>query len=151
MIPLDAEPPARSPRLWLIAAFALCCFPIVARTAHPLDEQLFLPITPLDRTDGSRAEQWEFLEACRAHLPAHPAFTILAEDPDTAMSLFMMSFGAYPSSLPLPTTYYRMQVPEVGRQADFVLAYRKAPPADWNLRLVARVRHGAVYARVPAP
>ena len=54
-------------------------------------------------------------------------------------------------SIPLPTTYYRMQMPEVGRQADFVLAYRKAPPADWNLRLVARVRHGAVYARVPAP
>jgi hypothetical protein len=150
MIPPDDES-TRSARLWLIAAFALCCFPIVARTAHPLDEQLFLPITPLDRTDGNRAEQWAFLEACRAHLPANAAFTILASDPDTAMSLFMMSIGAYPSSLPLPTTYYRMRMPEIGRQADFVLAYRRLPPADWNLRLVASVKDGAIYARVPAP
>lgn len=151
MIPPDAEPPARSPRLWLIAAFALCCFPIVARTAHPLEEQLFLPVTPLDRTDGARAEQWAFLEACRAHLPANAAFTVLAQDTDTAMSLFMMSIGAYPASRPLPTTYYWMRTPEIGRQADFVLAYRQPPPTDWTLRLVARVRDGAVYARVPAP
>ena len=151
MTPADAGPPARSPRLWLIAAFALCCFPIVARTRLPLDEQLFFPVTPMDRTDGARAEQWAFLEACRAHLPPQPVFTILAEDPDTAMALFMMSIGAYPDSLPLPTTYYGMPMAEIGRQADFVLAYRRLPPPDWNLRLVARVRHGAVYARVPAP
>jgi len=151
MTPADPGPPARSPRLWLIAAFALCCFPIVARTTHPLDEQLFVPVTPMDRTDGARAEQWAFLEACRAHLPPQPVFTIIAEDPDIAMALFMMSIGAYPDSLPLPTTYYGMPMPEVGRQADFVLAYRRPPPPDWNLRLVARVRHGAVYARVPAP
>ncbi len=151
MIPPDADPTARSPRPWLIAAFALCCFPLVARTTHTLDEQVFLAITPLDRTDGNRAEQWAFLESCRPHLPPSPVFTILAKDPETSMSLFMMSIGAYPDSLPLPTTYYRMPTPEVGRQADFVLAYRRLPPADWNLRLVARVRHGAVYARVPTP
>lgn len=151
MIPPGADPPARSPRLWLIAAFALCCFPLVGRTKQTFDEQVFIPITPLDRTDGSRAEQWAFLESCRSHLPPSPVFTVLARDPDTSMSLFMMAIGAYPHSLPLPTTYYRMQMPEIGRQADFVLAYRRPPPADWNLRLVARVRHGAVYARVPAP
>jgi len=151
MNPADADPPGRSPRLWLIAAFALCCFPIAARTAHPLDEQLFVPITPLDRTDGVRAEQWSFLEACRPHLPPQPVFTIVAEDPDAAMSLFMMSIGAFPDSLPLPTMYYGMPAPEIGRQADFVLAYRQPPLPHWNLRLVARVRHGAVYARLPAP
>ncbi len=151
MNPPRTAPPSRSPRLWLIAALALCCFPIAARMAHPLDEQLFLPITPLDRTDGARAEQWAFLESCRPHMPANAAFTVVAEDPETAMSLFMMSFGAYPRSLPLPTTYYQMRMPEIGRQADFVLAYRTAPPAGWNLRLVARVRHGAVYARPAAP
>jgi hypothetical protein len=151
MIPPNGDPPARSARLWLIAAFALCCFPIVARTAHPLGEQLFLPITPLDRTDGNRAKQWAFLESCRSHLPSNAVFTILADDPDTAMSLFMMSIGAFPYSLPLPTSYYRMLMPEVGRQADFVLAYRCSPPADWHLRLVANVQHGAIYARVAAP
>lgn len=151
MIPPDGDPPGRSARLWLIAAFALCCFPIVARTAHPLDEQLFLPITPLDRTDGARAEQWAFLESCRSHLPSSAVFTILANDSDTAMSLFMMSVGVFPYSLPLPSSYYRTLTPGVGRQADFVLTYRRLPPADWNLRLVASVKDGAIYARVPAP
>ena len=151
MTPADPGPTSRSPRLWLIAAFALCCFPIVARTTHPLDEQLFVPVTPMDRTDRARAEQWAFLEACRAHLPPQPVFTILADDSDTEMALFMMSIGAYPDSLPLPTTYYGTDTPEIGGQAPLVLAYRRVPPPDWNLRLVARVRHGAVYARASAP
>lgn len=151
MIPPDGDPAARSARLWLIAAFALCCFPILARTRHPLDEQLFLPVTPLDRTDGARAEQWAFLESCRSHLPSNAVFTVLAEDSETAMSLFMMSIGAFPYSLPAPSSYYQMPTPDVGREADFVLTYRCLPPPDWNLRLVARVKDGAVYARVPLP
>ena len=144
MTPADAGPPARSPRLWLIAAFALCCFPIVARTTHPLGEQLFVPVTPLDRTDGARAEEWAFLQACRAHLPPQPVFTILAENPDTEMALFMMSIGAYPDSLPLPTTYYGLATPEIGGQAPLVLAYRRAPRARWEEHLVERQSHCAI-------
>ena len=147
--PDEAASP-RSARLWLIAAFALCCFPIVARTAHPLDEQVFLPTTPLDRTDSARAEEWAFLESCRSHMPENAVFTVLANDSDTAMSLFMMSVGVFPYSLPVPSTYYRTSTPE-GRQADFVLTYRRLPPADWDVRLVEKVKDGAIYARVAAP
>ena len=86
MGPADAGPPAGSPRLWLIAAFALCCFPIVARTAHPLDEQLFVPVTPLDRTDGARAQSRGFSwRRAGRHLPPAARVGILAEDPETAM------------------------------------------------------------------
>jgi hypothetical protein len=151
MIPSARDPPSRSVPLWLAAAFVLCCFPIVARTAHPLGEQLFLPITPLDRTDGNRAKQWAFLESCRPYFPPASSITVLADDPDTAMSLYMMSIGAFPYSLPLPSSYYGLLTPEEGRKADFVLAYGRPPPAGWPLRLVANVENGAIYARVAAP
>jgi hypothetical protein len=151
MIPPGGDAPARSVRLWLVAAFALCVFPIVARTTRPLDEQLFLPVTPLDRTDGERARQWAFLESCRSHIPSNAEFTIVAEDPRTAMSLYMMSIGAFPFSLPLPSSYYGTPTPEAGGTAAFVLAYGRLAPEASNLRLVARVRDGAIYARRPAP
>jgi hypothetical protein len=151
MIPSASNPRPRSVRLWLAAAFVLCCFPIVARTAHPLGEQLFLPVTPLDRTDGIRAKQWAFLESCRPHFPPASSITLLADDPDTAMSLYMMSIGAFPYSVPLPSSYYGLLTPEEGRKADFVLAYGHPPPDDWPLRLVANVENGSIYVRVAAP
>ena len=151
MIPSASNHRPRSVRLWLAAAFVLCCFPIVARTARPLGEQLFLPVTPLDLTDGIRAKQWAFLESCRPHFPPASSITLLADDPDTAMSLYMMSIGAFPYSVPLPSSYYGLLTPEEGRKADFVLAYGHPPPSDWPLRLVANVENGAIYARVAAP
>ena len=151
MIPRAGNPRSRPVRLWLAAAFVLCCFPIVARTAHPLGEQLFLPVTPLDRTDRVLAKQWAFLESCRPHFPPASIITVLADDPDTAMSLYMLSIGAFPYSLPLPSSYYGRLTPEEGHKADFVLAYGRPPPAGWPLRLVANVENGAIYARVAAP
>jgi len=151
MSPSAGDPRSRSVTLWLVAAFALCFFPIAARTARPLDEQLRLPVTPLDRTDGRLAKQWMFLESCRPHVAPASSLTVIADDPDAAMSLYMMSIGAFPYSLPLPSSYYGLLTPEEGRKAEFVLAYRRPPPADWPLRLVANVEDGAIYARVAAP
>lgn len=143
----NASPRNRPALPWLAAAIALCGFPIAARLGRPLGEQIFLPVTPLDRTDGERARQWAFLESCRPYLPPTATMTVIAGDTETEMSLFMMAIGAYPRSIPFPTSYWGKRMPEVGRQADFILAYRRTPPGDWPVRLVATVENGAVYAR----
>jgi hypothetical protein len=134
---------------WLAGAAVLALFPLWRFFARPLREQLRLPLTPVDRVDGARARQWQFLEESRAHVPPKSSFTVLAEDPDVEMALYMMSYGVLLDTLPLPTRYYGNPTAYSGREAKYVLAFGlpEAPePAD-RLRLVARVAGGAVYER----
>ena len=137
----------RARLVWLAGAVALVVFPLGRFFARPLREQLALPITPIDRLDPARARQWLFLAESRAHLPAKPSFTVLAEDPDVEMALYMMSFGIVEDGLPLPTRYYGNPTPELGRDARFILAFGLAGNPDPSARLVARVFGGAVYER----
>ena len=81
----------RLARLWLAGALVLCLFPLAPRFFHPLREQLILPTTPLDRTEGKSAREWLFLESCRPFLPSNARFTVLAADSDTEMALYMMA------------------------------------------------------------
>jgi hypothetical protein len=131
--------------VWLAGALAILAFPLIFQ--RPTVDPLRLPTTPVDLVDPARARQWLFLSESRAHLPPHPSFTVVAEDPDVEMALYMMSFGIVADGLPLPTRYYGNPTPEAGRDARFILAYGlsedPAPPA----RLVARVPGGAVYER----
>jgi hypothetical protein len=133
--------------VWLAGAAVLVVFPLSRFFDRPLRQELRLPITPVDRVDSARARQWMFLEESRAHLPPKASFTILADDAEVEMALYMMSFGVVPDGLPLPTRYYGNPTPEFGREARYVLAYDLADAPDPAARLVARVSAGAVYER----
>ncbi len=138
-------------RLWLVAAALLCAFPLGMRLSRPLAGQLRLPATPIDETARDRARQWMFLDSCAPWLPPHASFTIVAKDPDEEMSLFMMAFGRYPGTYPMPHTYYRQPQPDDAAKARYVLRYGLPDPVEPGLRLVARVDGGAVYERTPPP
>ena len=129
----------------------LVLFPLARFLGRPLRQELRLPVTPVDRVDPARARQWLFLAESRSHLPPKASFTVLADDPDVEMALYMMSFGVVPDGLPLPTRYYGNPTPEFGREARYVLAFDLAEAPEPASRLVARVRGGAVYERPPAP
>ena len=139
----------RSRIAWLAGAAVLVLFPLWRFFERPLREQLRLPLTPVDRVDGARARQWLFLEESRPHVPPKSSFTVLADDPDVEMALYMMSFGVLQDGLPLPTSYYGNPTAEYGREARYVLAFDlpDAPEPPSRLRLVARVPGGAVYER----
>lgn len=139
-------------RLWLATAAVLCAISLGRMLALRPDAWFTLPITPVDRVDGTRARQWLFLESSRPHVPAGASFTVVAEDPDVEMALYMMSFGLFPKCLPVPTRYYGIPTAEDGRTARYVLAFgEKAADArgdaDDPMRLVARVAGGAVFDR----
>ena len=138
---------ARVRAVWFVGAFALVLFPLARFFRQPLREELRLPTTPVDRVDPARATQWLFLTESRRHLPPKPSFTVLAEDPDVEMSLYMMSYGVVEDGLPLPTRYYGNPTPEFGREARYVLAFGLPDVPEPSARLVARVRGGAVYER----
>jgi hypothetical protein len=133
--------------VWFAGATLLVVFPLVRFFDRPLRDQLRLPLTPVDRVDAGRARQWTFLEESRRHLPPKSSFTVLAEDPEVEMALYMMSYGVVPDGLPLPTRYYGSPTPEYGREARFVLAFELPDAPDPAARLVARVPGGAVYER----
>ena len=136
--------------LWFGGAAVLVIIPLARFLEKPVREQLRLPLTPVDRVDPARARQWMFLEESRNHLPPKSSFTVVAEDPDVEMALYMMSYGALPDTLPLPTRYYGNPTPEFGREARFVLAFDLAEPPEPGARLIARVSNGAVYERTDA-
>ena len=133
--------------VWFTGAAALVVFPLARFLDGPLREQLRRPVTPVDRVDSERARQWMFLEEIRQHLPRKSSFTVVAKDPDVEMALYMMSYGALPDTLPLPTRYYGKPTPEFGREARFVLAFDLAELPEPDARVVARVHSGTVFER----
>jgi len=136
---------------WLAAAAVLGLFPLVPRFSQPLDRQLRVPATPLDNTDGERAQEWAFLDACARWIPRNGSFTVVAAEPRIEMAIFMMAVGHYPGTYPFPNRYYHHPTPAEGARAQFVLRYRLPDPDDPNLRLIARVPDGAIYERTTAP
>jgi len=148
--PTSGAPPRRL-RLWLIGALVLCLFPLAPRLVRPLREQLQLPVTPVDRTDGRRAREWLFLDSCRPYVPPGARFTVIADEPHAEMSLFMMAIGLFPESRPLPHSHFLVPALVQAARAKYVLEYRRSTPADPGARLVARVADGAVYERSVPP
>jgi hypothetical protein len=134
--------------VWLAGAALVALFPLWRFFERPLREQLRFPITPVDRVDDARARQWLFLAESRPHVPPRSSFTVLAEDPDVEMALYMMSYGILPDGLPLPTRYYGNPTPDHGREARYVLAFGLPDLPEPSVRLVARVSGGAVYERM---
>jgi hypothetical protein len=137
----------RAPAVWFAGAALLLVFPLARFFGRPLREELRLPVTPVDRVDPARADQWLFLSESRRHLPPKPTFTVLAEDPDVEMALYMMSYGVVEDGLPLPTRYYGNPTPEFGSEARYVLAFGLPEAPEPSARLVATVPGGAVYER----
>jgi hypothetical protein len=80
-------------------------------------------------------------------VPPKSSFTVVADDRDVEMALYMMSFGVIPDGLPLPTSYYGNPTPEYGRDARYVLAFDLTDAPEPGARLIARVQGGAVYER----
>jgi hypothetical protein len=87
---------------------------------HRPDEADFSLRSPFDNTRSGHAEQWIFLSEAARHVPPGASFTVLAEDPETEMSLFMISVGLLPEASPLPSSYYGRPT-SAGDRARFVL------------------------------
>ncbi len=137
----------RGTALWIAGAALVCASSLWGWLRPEHGDPFRLPITPVDRVDGARARQWLFLESSRTHVPPKASFTVLADDPDVEMALYMMSFGVIPDGLPLPTRYYGNPTPQYGREADYVLAFGLSGAPEPRARLVAEVAGGAVYVR----
>ena len=95
---------------------------LVLRGALGLEVSRLPPKTPFDGTRSGHAEQWRFLDAASHLVPEGATFTIHAADPETEMSLYMMSVGLLPESTAIPATYWGQAVAASGR-ARFVLTF----------------------------
>lgn len=140
--------PHRAARIWLAAALLLLVFPLRRWIAAPSHRLLTLPATPVDHNDREAARQWLFLWQARAFVPPGSSYTVLGPSPDVEMNLFMISLGLFPRAQGLPSSYYGVPAPEVGGQARYVLAFRRAAPPGLELR--RSLDEGAVYERPAA-
>ena len=136
-------------RLGLAAAMLMLAVPLANELASPGGASWAPPVTPSDRSPGSAARWWRFLDLAREHLPEGVTFTVVASDSSSEMRLFMIAMGLFPDHQVLPTSYFGKPVPGIGGQAEYVLAFGDAHP-DGKTELVARLRNGAVYRRKAA-
>lgn len=135
---------------WLCGAILLCAFP-ASRWLTASRDDLRLPSSPVDRTDGERGRQWLFLESCRPHVPPGAPVSVVARDGEVEMALYMMAIGIFPANVVVPHTYYLRAMPDEFRRAQWILAFDPDPPGIEGAELVARVRDGAVYRRRSVP
>jgi len=100
----------------IISTAVLVSLPLrVAEVNHSLR-------TPFDNTDSGHAAQWSFLSEASHHVPAGASFTVVADDRDLEMSLYMMAVGLLPEAVALPSSYYGRSAP-IGERAGFVLKF----------------------------
>lgn len=132
--------------LGLMAAVLMLSAALAIELASPDGLGWAPPVTPSDRSPGSEAEWWQFLDLAREHLPEGVSFTVIASDATSEMGLFMIAMGLILDHQILPTSYFGKPYPEVGGRAEFVLAFGDARP-DGTVELVARLGNGAVYRR----
>lgn len=108
---------------------------------------LRVPATPLDRTSEHAARLWSFLMEARDTIPAGASYTVEARDRDDEMNLYMLSLGIFCRQEALPSSYFGVPTPDLGRRARFVLVYGVAPSRIAQARLVRAVPSGGVYER----
>ncbi len=143
---MTSADPGRRPLLWLLGAVLLCAFAASSWLPRSGDD-LRLPSSPVERTDGGRAREWLFLESCRPHVPPEASVSVVAGDGATEMAVYMMAIGLFPENALVPHSYYLRATPEEFRRAQWILVYRADGPGIENAELVARVPDGAVYRR----
>jgi len=83
--------------------------------------------SPFDNMQSRHAEQWTFLKDAARHVPDGTSFTVVAQDRETEMSLFMMAVGLLPHAASLPSSYYGQSTP-IGETARFVLEFEGSTP-----------------------
>ena len=139
---------ARRPAgLWLAAAFLLLSFPLLRWHRIPAGERWPVSDTPLNLTNSAVAEEWRFLKRAGESVPPGASFTVLAEDADREMSLFMVAIGLLPDRWPLPSSYFKK--PEAaGARAEYVLAFGCDSRGAAGAVLVRRLPGGCVFRRV---
>jgi hypothetical protein len=137
---------SRPALLWLAATFLLLFFPLLGWHRIPAGDRWRLPDTPLDRTNPAAAQEWRFLRRARAWVPPGASFTVLAEDRNREMSLFMISIGLLPDRWPLPSSYF-LQPDASGARAEYVLAFQCDPRGAAGGILIRRLPDGCVYRR----
>ena len=105
------------------------------------------PETPLDLTSRHGARLWAFLMEASDAIPAGASYTVEAEDLGDEMTLYMLSLGIFFKQKALPSSYFGVATPDLGRRARFVLVYGVAPSRVAQARLVRAVGSGAIYDR----
>lgn len=134
--------------IWLIAAMLVVVFQFVdfaaARTPRLRASGL-----PVSRVHSNLEAQWRYLREAAEAVPPGASYTIAARDPDTEMSLLMLSLGVLLDRRPSPATYFNRPMRGGGRDARFILAFGGLRPSDERVRMVRNTRWGQVYERVP--
>ena len=133
--------------IWLLGAAAILIAGVSSSRLLSSSAPLRIPATPLDLTSDRFARMWSFLREIRGRVPDGASYTVLADDPNDAMFVYMISLGIFERQQALPTTYYGDAFPQ-GSGARYVLSYGEEPPEPPDARLVVRTRLGAVYERV---
>lgn len=104
---------------------------------------------PVSRVHPNLEVQWRFLNEAALAVPSGASYTIISRDPDTEMSLYMMSLGILLDRRPRAASYFNVPTPIGGRDARFVLAFAGARPAGEPMRVVRNTPWGQVYERIP--
>ena len=137
--------------LWLGSAFLLLAFPL-RFWSQPVGRAMLAPAAcPADHSNPELAAQWRFLRRVAPLVPPGASFTVRERPGGPEMEAFMLAVGLIPHGRPLPSSYYGRQLPEVGGQADLVLALPGAEGSEAGLELVARVEGGALFRRRAGP
>jgi hypothetical protein len=107
------------------------------------------PTSPLDNVAGLNETTrlgWGFLWQAREVLPAGASYTIVASDPQTEMSLYMLSIGVLTECQGFPTSYYLRPSPDSGAMARYVLAFGCAAQPE-GAELVQKLDEGCIWDR----
>jgi len=136
--------------LALVSAAALLVLHAVI-TISPGDIADWSPIrTPVDRSADPYDDIWLFLEQARQLIPSGAAYTIVGNDGNLEMRMFMISLGILTDHEAIPTRYYSRDLTRLAANAEYILAYGREMQ-DKSLILVAHIDGGSIYRRGSAP
>jgi hypothetical protein len=133
--------------IWIIGAAVVLAAGLHCSRLTSVAAAIRVPATPLDLTSEHAARLWGFLMEARGTIPAGASYTVEAQDRDDEMTLYMLSLGIFFNREALPSSYFGVATPDLGRRARFVLVYGTAPFRVAQGRLVRAVPSGAIYDR----
>lgn len=136
--------------LWVAASYALLLFALASWRGWR-HRDVFWPRSPFDNVNALTAQEWIFLASARASIPPGVSYTVLAEPLSREMDLFMMSYGLFPRSVPIPSSLWQNPLRSVGAKAQYVLASPCEAADRDQLRVVAKPEGGCVLIRERPP